>query len=194
MNREIGRPRGASTHDELLAHNQINAVLAAYCQGVDRKDWDLVLSCYHENAIDDHSQFRGTPREFIEWIEPNHRSVATSLHFISNVSIGLSAEDPRLARVESYFLSSKTVTAAQDDTFFGSPTSGELLRRTVAGRYIDTFEQRESVGWRIARRDVVLEWVRKEANENYLPLESGMSRAYRDETDPLYTPFSPCPR
>lgn len=192
MARDIGRPRAASTYDELLAHNQINSVLTAYCQGVDRKDWDLVLSCYHEDAVDDHSQFRGTPREFIAWIEPNHRSVATSLHFISNVSICLSPEDPHLARVESYFLSSKTVTAAQSDTFFGPPTSGEL-RRTVAGRYIDTFERREPVGWRIARREVVLEWVRKEANESYLPLESGMNRARRDETDPLYTPFPSAP-
>ena len=190
MNREIAHPRGPRTSEELLAHHQINAVLVAYCQGIDRKDWDLVLSCFHEDAVDDHSQFSGTVAEFIAWVKPNHEFVSTSMHVLSNVSIHILDEDPRLARVESYFSSNKTVTSSKDDTFFKDAGSDEVLRRTVAGRYVDIFEHREAVGWRIARRAVVLEWVRQEPNANYIAIEEGMDRARRDETDPLYAPFS----
>lgn len=186
MVRELARPRGARTVDELLAHDQIYAVLTGYCQGVDRKDWDLVLSCYHDDAVDDHAQTRGTPREFVEWMKPNHEFVLTSMHVLTNVSIRISDEDPRFARVETYFLSQKTVTSAKDDTFFKDVGGDEPLRRTVAGRYVDTFENREGVGWRIAQRVLAIEWVRQEPNDNYFSMEEGMSKARRDEQDPLY--------
>ena len=51
---------GPKTVEQLLAHAQINAVLVAYCQGVDRRDWDHVLTCYHEDAHEPHGQFVGT--------------------------------------------------------------------------------------------------------------------------------------
>ena len=193
MNREIAHPRGAQDVDELLAHHQINAVLVAYCQGIDRKDWDLVLSCFHEDAVDDHSQFSGTAAEFIAWAKRNHEFVATSMHVLSNVSIHILEEERCFARVESYFSSHKTVTSSRNDTFFNGSGSDEVLRRTVAGRYVDIFEHREAVGWRIARRSVVLEWVRQEPNGNYMAVAEGMDRARRDETDPLYATF-PSPR
>ena len=180
-------PRGARNVEELLAHSQIHAVLVAYCQGVDRKEWDQVLSCYHDDAYEAHGQFNGSPEGFVDWLKTNHEHVRSSMHVLSNVSIHITNDDPRLARVESYCLSNKTVASAKDDTFFGEGGAEETLRRTVAVRYIDTFEDRPGVGWRILARRVAFEWVRREPNEHYLPLSPAMDNARRDRTDLLFS-------
>jgi SnoaL-like domain len=43
----------------MLDHHEIREVLLRYCRGIDRRDYDLVRSCYHPDATDDHGDFRG---------------------------------------------------------------------------------------------------------------------------------------
>jgi hypothetical protein len=181
---------GPKTVEHLLAHAQINAVLVAYCQGVDRRDWDHVLTCYHQDAHESHGQFVGTPTDFVAWLQVNHEHVTSSMHVLSNVSIGISEEDDRFARVESYCLSHKSVASARADTFFHSAGDDQPLYRTVGCRYIDTFENRPGAGWRILARSVAFEWVRREPGELYYPLELEMDNSRRDRGDLLYTPLS----
>lgn len=181
---------GPQTIEHLLAHAQIYAILVAYCQGVDRKDWARVLTCYHEDAHESHGQFVGSPTDFVAWLQTNHEHVESSMHVLSNVSIGISPEDDRFARVESYCLSHKGVASARDDTFFHAAGDDQPLRRTVGCRYIDTFENRPGVGWRILARSVAFEWVRREPADLYYPLEPAMDNARRDRTDLLYAPMA----
>ena len=189
---EILRPPTASaptTVEQLLAHAQIYSVLVAYCQGVDRRDWGQVFACYHDDAHESHGQFVGNPTDFVTWLKTNHVHVTSSMHVLSNVSIGISKVDDRLARAESYCLSHKTVASAKKDTFFHGTGDDQPLRRTVACRYIDTFENRPGVGWRILARSVAFEWVRREPGELYYPLEPAMDNSRRDRTDLLYSPL-----
>lgn len=181
---------GPQTVEQLLAHAQIYSVMVAYCQGVDRKDWDQVLSCYHQDAHESHGQYVGNPTGFVEWLKTNHEHVTSSMHVLSNVSIGISPDDARFARAESYCLSHKSVASARTDTFFHSAGDDQPLRRTVGCRYIDTFENRPGVGWRILARSVAFEWVRREPGELYYPLEPAMDNARRDHTDLLYAPLA----
>lgn len=181
---------GPATAEQMLAHAQIYSVLVAYCQGVDRRDWEHVLSCYHDNAHESHGQFVGNPVDFVEWLKVNHEHVTSSMHVLSNVSIGIAPEDERFARAESYCMSHKEVAAAKDDTFFHTTGDDQPLRRTVACRYIDTFENRPGIGWRILSRSVAFEWVRREPAELYFPLEPEMDNARRDRTDLLYAPLA----
>lgn len=51
--------------EEMSAKQEITELLYRYCRGIDRLDWDLVRSCYHDDAFDDHSIFRGSPDEFV---------------------------------------------------------------------------------------------------------------------------------
>jgi len=44
-----------SALEELVARNAITEVLYRYCRGVDRRDWELLRSCYHPEAQDDHA-------------------------------------------------------------------------------------------------------------------------------------------
>lgn len=179
----------ASRLERLAAHVEIHEVLNAYCQGVDRRDWEQVRSCYHDDARDSHGPFRGNRDELVKWMEGNHHNVTFCMHMIGNVAINLSAEDPRLARTDTYCLSHKTVASADNDPYFqGAGVDGEL-RRTIACRYVDTFENRPGVGWRILERTVVHEWMRREPNELYVPIDPALAISRRDRTDLLYSPL-----
>jgi hypothetical protein len=172
--------------NRMVAENRIGAVLHAYCQGVDRKDWAQVRQCYHDDARDSHGPFAGTPDELLNWLNNRHKHVASSVHVLTNVSVRLS-DDGRLARVESYCLSFQQVDPGGDDPFAGS--ADDPVRTTIACRYIDTFETRPGTGWRIKTRDVAFEWMRREANENYITLDPAWTTSRRDSTDLLYTPL-----
>ena len=41
----------------LLDRNEIEEVVLRYCRGIDRRDFDLVRSCYHPDATDRHGSF-----------------------------------------------------------------------------------------------------------------------------------------
>ena len=104
-----------------------------------RRDWDHVLTCYHEDAHESHGQFVGTPTDFVAWLQVNHEHVTSSMHVLSNVAIGISEEDDRLARVESYCLSHTRPGTA-------SPCPSGSSRRP-AGR-IGTRTPRRTSSWR----------------------------------------------
>jgi SnoaL-like domain len=176
--------------ERLLAHAEINDVLVAYCQGVDRRDWDQVLACYHDDARDSHSQFEGSPAGVVRWMRENHQHVSSCMHVLTNVSISISKENDRFARAESYCLSHKAVSSAEHDPYFRAAGGGGPLRRTVACRYIDTFENRVGVGWRILARNVVIEWMRRDPGDLYLPLDPAMASSRRDRDDLLYSPLA----
>lgn len=181
---------GATQSDveRLLVERRIEKVLVAYCQGVDRKDWDQVRACYHDDATDSHGEFVGSPDELVAWLTKNHAHVTSSMHMLTNISIRFSDDAP-LARVESYVLSFKEVTSARDDVFLADSGGEGRARRSVAARYIDTFEDRPEIGWRIADRAVAFEWVRREPDEFYLPLQPNWNRSQRDRSDLIFAPF-----
>jgi 3-phenylpropionate/cinnamic acid dioxygenase small subunit len=171
--------------ERLVDEQVIRNVLVRYCQGVDRKDWEQVLSCYHEDAVDSHGGYEGAPSGLVTWMQTTHRYVDFSMHVLTNTTIDF-LDDGR-ARAESYVLCYKTLSSAEGDAFLTDVPIGEPVRRTVASRFIDVLEDR-GTGWRIARRDVVLEFVRREANDLYLEFAPGAEISRRDETDLLYRP------
>jgi hypothetical protein len=170
----------------LVAENRIQSVLHSYCQGVDRRDWTQVRQCYHDDARDSHGPFTGTPDELVNWLVARHEYVVASMHVLTNVSVRLS-DDGRFARVESYCLSSQQVEPGGEDPFAGS--ADKAVYTTVACRYLDTFENRPGIGWRIMTRDVAFDWMRREANENYIAINPTWTSSRRDSTDLLYTPL-----
>jgi ketosteroid isomerase-like protein len=136
-----------STIRSLVDQQQIRDVVYRYCRGIDRCDYDLVRSCYHPDAVDDHGDFRGGIDDFITYISDNLPRFERTMHFIGNVLIEL---DGDRARAESYLVAYHHLRA--------SSTKAE--RDFTAGlRYVDDFERREGE-WRIAARTYVFEWSR----------------------------------
>ena len=52
---------------ELIDRQEIWSILLRYARGIDRLDRDLIRSCYHDDAVDDHHTFVAKPDEFIDW-------------------------------------------------------------------------------------------------------------------------------
>src|SRR5277367_5371675 len=82
-------------------------VIVRYCRGVDRSDPDLVLSAFHDDAIDNHFGVVLPFREAIGTLKAPRNadgraaSKTTSMHNICNVLIEL---DGDVARCETYVI------------------------------------------------------------------------------------------
>lgn len=127
---------------ELYDRQKIREVVTNYCRGVDRMDRDLLLSCYHPDAIDDHGFFVGGPEAFWDWVNRYHtKAQATHQHIITNHSCDLDGET---AHAETYWM-----MAGMDAKDFSLAIGG--------GRYLDRMEKRGGE-WRIAARKCVSEW------------------------------------
>ncbi len=126
---------------------EIRDVIARYCRGIDRRQFDLVRSCYHSDATDDHGDFRGGVDGFIEHLRVTLAHWESTTHFLGNVLVEV---DGDRARAESYALAFHRIAARADKP-----------ERDLVGaiRYVDDFERRDGV-WRIADRVCVLDWSR----------------------------------
>ena len=131
--------------DVLVAKDQIRDVLYRYARGVDRKDVELLKSCYHPDAIDAHWSFIGNGQEFAEEILKPHQmgGVPVFKHFITNILIEL---DGDRAFCESSYLFTQSMQL--DDR--------RSAAMTAEGRYLDVFERRDGE-WRIFHRLLVNE-------------------------------------
>jgi ketosteroid isomerase-like protein len=127
---------------ELHDKQAIREVIATYSRGLDRRDKDVLLSCYHPDALDDHGLFVGGPEDFYDWTGPSHlRYFKTHQHIVTNHTCSL---EGNTAHTETYWM-------------FAGMTEGEGKLAIFGGRYIDCMEKR-SGQWRIAARKCVLEW------------------------------------
>ena len=106
------RPGGegrAPSREELEAavvrlqdRQSISDCLSRYSRAVDRLDRELLLSVYHEDAIDDHGVFVGGPEAFADWVIAMHTATHLShQHCIFNSTVDL---DGDVAHVESYYM------------------------------------------------------------------------------------------
>jgi hypothetical protein len=138
----------ALTVDDLLARQEIADVLFRYSRGVDRYDLDLVRSCYHPDAYDDHGAFKGTLDEFIKVSPAFLKRWTVTQHFLGNMLIEV---DGDVARAETYAIAFHRREDAE----------GSGKDDIMGIRYVDRFERRDDE-WKIAYRATVAEWRRVE--------------------------------
>jgi hypothetical protein len=128
----------------LVDEAAIRKVLVRYSRAIDRMDWDLLRTCYHPDAVDDHGLYCGDVEGFIDLLREKLPRDESTTHFIGNQEIDVEgdvayAETACIARHRQPAVDGK---AASD--YFG------FLR------YCDRFERRDGE-WRIAHRVVVYE-------------------------------------
>jgi hypothetical protein len=130
-----------------IAEAEIRRVLYAYCRGVDRRDYALVRSCYHDGAIDDHGKYRGPVDGFIPFLRTELKRFTRTMHFVGNVIIDVTGDT---AWSEAYTIAFHRLTPAADIQ----------QRDYISGlRYVDRHTRPEGQ-WRIAERRCVYEWSR----------------------------------
>lgn len=155
----------------LLDERAIRNVVLRYCRGVDRLDEELVRSCYHSGATDEHGSFSGDVEAYIDWSFGLLRAYDATMHFIGNQLVEVLGD---VARAESYGV-------AYHRTQDGEPRQN----LTTGFRFIDRFERRDGE-WRIARRVATTEWVRAERPEERWPIPDHLRGGRRDLSDPVY--------
>lgn len=159
---------------ELYDKQKIRELVANYCRGVDRMDRNLVMSCYHDDAIDDHGFFVGGPESFWAFVSRYHSNAqSTHQHIITNHICEL---DGDTAHTETYWMMAG-MDAKDDSLTFGG------------GRYIDRMEKRAG-DWRILARKCVSEWGGTPSASKVAPEFMAMLResgvVARDKSDSSY--------
>jgi ketosteroid isomerase-like protein len=163
----------------LLDKEEIRELTYKFARGVDRLDWELVRSCYHDDAVDRHGVFDGPVDAYVAWATENMPKFADhSTHHVSN---GLIEIEGDVAFSESYVLAAHRYTREDG-------TQADCL---CGARYVDHLERRDGT-WRIVTRQLVWEWVRDDtlADGAYEALGIDPDRlrwGERGRTDPAYT-------
>ena len=78
--------------ERLADEAAIKAVHIRYCRGIDRMDWELVRSCYHPDATDDHGGYRGGVEGFIAWAAEALKHLESTTHFTGNQFVELDGD------------------------------------------------------------------------------------------------------
>lgn len=169
----------------LLAKQDIQDALARYARGVDRADGDLLKSCYHEDAIEEHGNtYTGPAHAYVDGaVERMAKLKHPMAHYLCNVHMDIDLK-AGIAFVESYLL-----TFARFDNRAGEPND-----TLTGGRIVDRFECREGV-WKIAHRKMAFDWNRDApSNETWClgmfkPDAPGMIMGQRGTGDLSYQRF-----
>ena len=134
--------------DELLARTEIADTLLRFIRGIDRQDWALARSTYHDDAVDQHGFFEGSPDDFLALVKRMHEHQHHSMHLMSNMLIEFEARDRAL--VETYCLVFQRFGPGAP----GVPAGAAGVRKIATARYLDRFEQRRGA-WRVAHRTLI---------------------------------------
>jgi hypothetical protein len=158
--------------ERLVAEAEIRRVVARYCRGIDRMDLELVRSCYHDDAHDEHGSFSGPVDAYIEWVADLLAKYDATMHVIGNQLVEFA--DPDTAWVETYGMS-----------VHRSASGAPHLNLTTGFRFVDRFERRDGE-WRIAHRIAVPDWSLHHEPGDWWPLPEHHRRGRRDRSDAVY--------
>jgi len=157
---------------ELLDERDIRELLLRYCRGVDRCDAELIASCFHPDAVDDHGSWIRRGSEVAEYITQRLRpGDASAMHFLGNVRAEVAGDS---AIAESYLLAFRAFR--RDD---------KPYTRTRALRFVDRLERRQGE-WRIIERVAVDDWNRVDEVAEEQEEARDFRYGSKSRADPVY--------
>jgi hypothetical protein len=127
---------------------EIRGILYRYFRAVDAADWDLMATCYHADAIDEHAGiYNGNVAGLVQWCIDNvEKEFASWMHFGGQSTIELDGDS---AEVVTYAVA---IHKTHPD---GAGFQADVI---AGGRFFDHFERRDGE-WRIAHRKLVISWI-----------------------------------
>jgi hypothetical protein len=165
----------ASLLEGIADEHAVRAVIYRYCRGVDRRQFELVRSCYHPDAWDDHGFYRGGVEGFIARAQAGLARYERTMHFTGNLYIEFEGE---AARSEAYTVAYHRLAA---------DASAPERDYVVGLRYLDRFERR-SGEWRISERVCVFDWTRTDPVPPGAGFGADFLRGRADAADPVIQP------
>jgi hypothetical protein len=150
--------------EAMMSKMEIQEIMMRYARGVDRADEEMLKSCYHADAIEEHGPaYQGPAFAYIEGAVGRIRKMGAMAHYVCNIHIEL---DDDLAYVEAYVL-----------TYVRFEKDGEPFDTLTGGRVCDRFERRDG-DWKIAHRKITFDWNRD------MPSNEGWCLGMFDTNDP----------
>lgn len=151
---------------------KIREVLTRYARAADRQDFDLIESCYHPDAQDDHGRYKGELTGLMAYLRELAPNLRNTFHMMSEPNINIRGTR---AWCETYTFYHRDMA--------GHPPVYQGLR------YLDYFEERDGE-WRIARRMVVLDWEHAAGPEPSTPSGPEWLRGAQGSDDPAVAFFA----
>ena len=128
-------PADPEHRNDKLALAELVAILSS---AVDRGDRERIASCYTEDSWDDHGTFKGTGREFADFVS-RPGPMRTMHHLIGQSIFDVEGDE---AWGETFYV------------FHGTAGTEGTVRVSGHGRYVDYFRRVEG-NWKLSYRRVV---------------------------------------
>jgi hypothetical protein len=112
-------------------------------RGEDRRDADLVRSCWWPDATYDYGMQSGDFDSYLAWVVPGADAIKNTQHVLGQTHIEF---DGGKAKAETHVISYHRVDMGAGDQ-----------DSCIGGRYLDTMEERDGE-WRIANRIMLYDW------------------------------------
>jgi SnoaL-like domain len=160
------------TVDEAVARSALSHLVAAYGHGIDRRDYALVASLYHPDAIDDHSPyFCGPAADYVAWLPSMMRNWSATSHVM----------------LSSLFIMEGDHAQGEISARAWHLTADGKREFIAWGRYADHYERREGV-WKFLKRSFILDHVEDvPVREDDDFGTGGVDRGQAGAHDPCYT-------
>lgn len=131
---------------DLAARRDIERAVQNYMRGLDRLDYDLLRSAFHDDAFVDAGLSSGGPDPYCKFCIEFLGQLGASHHLLGQIRIEM--HDHENASGECYF-------QAWHESFGEDGHSRDLF---IAGRYIDEYSCKNGE-WRIQKRRLITDWV-----------------------------------
>lgn len=161
------------TIEEVVAEATIKDIQIRYCRACDRMDFELMRSCFHPDATTQYGFFGGTVDEFIASAQQQLPHFVATTHNTGNQIVEVSGDT---AWAEHYTVATHRLAADE---------IGPERDFVTSVRYVDRLECRDG-DWRIARRVLVLDWIRSDPVVTIEPRPE-VQPGRRDRSDASYT-------
>jgi len=135
-----------ATVQELWDRDRIARLPLTYARGVDRRDWALVRSCFHDDAVIEGSRMTGPVDAYLRDLEPAVARYVVTMHFMGNQLVDV---DGDRGRCETYAVAYHWAVLPA-----GAPDEANLV---MAVRYLDS-TVRVGKTWLIHHRHVDADW------------------------------------
>jgi hypothetical protein len=160
--------------DRLLDGDEIQQLVLRLARGTDRRDVELIESCYHKDSFDDHGGFQGSGAEFARWVPEVLSLFAVTMHFVGTPRLEF---DGDVVHGETYCVAHHV---------FPPEDPGGERDSIMALRYLDRFERRDGGPWLIAHRRCSFDFTYMAPIQESWPLESTYVLGRPDAEDPSY--------
>ena len=136
-----------ATIEEVIARDSLRRLVTAYSRAVDRRDFSLLRSLYHDDAFEQHGEmFAGGADGYIEFVRNALSAYETTDHYVVNMSFAIAGDE---AEGEVYKINYHR-------------THGPDAHEIVTGsRSLDRYLRRDGE-WRFLSRSIALDWARKQ--------------------------------